>query len=44
MVDNTAVGGILYWVGANISHGIQTIAIWLAETWQAMMGVEEGAG
>ena len=44
LVDNTAVGGILYWVGANISLGIQTIATWLAETWQAMMGVEAVAG
>ena len=44
LVDNTAVGGILYWVGANISYGIQTIATWLAETWQGMMGVEEAAG
>ena len=44
LVDNTAVGGILYWVGANISHGIQTIATWRAETWQGMMGVEETAG
>ena len=44
LVDNTAVGGILYWVGANISNGIQTIAIWLAETWQGMMGVEDVAG
>lgn len=44
LVDNTAVGGILYWVGANISLGIQTIATWLAETWQGMMGVEEAAG
>ena len=43
LVDNTAVGGILYWVGANISNGIQTIAIWLAETWQGMMGVEDVA-
>jgi len=44
LVDNTAVGGILYWVGANVSLGIQTIATWLAETWQGMMGVEEAAG
>ena len=44
LVDNTAVGGILYWVGANVSLGMQTIATWLAETWQGMMGVEEAAG
>lgn len=44
LVDNTAVGGILYWVGANISHGIVVVATWLAETWQGMMGVEETAG
>ena len=44
LVDNTAVGGILYWVGANVSLGMQTMATWLAETWQGMMGVEEAAG
>ena len=44
LVDNTAVGGILYWVGANVSLGMQTLATWLAETWQGMMGVEEAAG
>jgi hypothetical protein len=44
LVDNTAVGGILYWVGASISHGVEIVATWLAGTWQAMMGVEESAG
>ena len=43
-VDNTAIGGILYWVGASISNGVEIVATWLAETWQAMMGVEESAG
>ena len=43
LVDNTAVGGILYWVGTNISLGIQAIATWLAETWQGMMGIEEAS-
>ena len=41
LVDNTAIGGILYWVGASISNGIQVLATWLAETWQGMMGIEE---
>jgi len=41
LVDNTAVGGILYWVGASISNGIQVLATWLTETWQGMMGIEE---
>lgn len=44
LVDNTAIGGILYWVGANISHGIQVVAIWLIEIWQGLVGVEETAG
>ncbi len=44
LVDNTALGGILYWVGANISNGVQIVATWLAETWQGMTGVGETAG
>lgn len=44
LVDNTALGGILYWVGANISLGIQIVATWLAETWQGMTGVGEPGG
>jgi hypothetical protein len=42
-LDNTAAAGILYWVGANISNGIQIVATWLAETWQGMTGVGETA-
>ena len=42
-LDNTAAGGILYWVGASISNGIQIVATWLAETWQGMTGVGETA-
>ena len=44
LVDNTAIGGILYWVGASISNGIQIVATWLADTWQGMTGVGETAG
>ena len=44
LVDNTALGGILYWVGANISLGIQIIATWLADTYQGMTGVGESTG
>jgi hypothetical protein len=44
LVDNTALGGILYWVGANIGNGIQIVATWLAETWQGMTGAGEPAG
>ena len=43
-VDNTAIGGILYWVGASISNGIQLLATWLAETWQGLMGIEDASG
>ena len=44
LVDNTALGGILYWVGANISLGIQIIATWLADTYQGRTGVGESTG
>ncbi len=44
LLDNTAAGGLLYWVGANISRGIQIVATWLAETGQGMTGVGEPAG
>jgi hypothetical protein len=44
LVDNTAIGGILYWVGVSISNGVQIVATWLAETWQGLMGMEEAAG
>lgn len=44
LLDNTVAGGILYWVGANISLGVQIVATWLAETWQEMTGVGEPSG
>ena len=43
-LDNTAVSGLLYWIGARISEGIVTLATWMADTWQQLMGNGETAG
>ena len=43
LLDNTAAGSILYWVGANIAHGVEVVASLMAEAWQQMMGIEETA-
>ena len=42
-LDNTAVSGLLYWIGAWISEGIVALATWMAETWQQLIGTGETA-
>jgi hypothetical protein len=42
-LDNTAVSGLLYWVGSWITSGIAAVAGWLVETWGELAGAGDSA-